>query len=85
MSSKLLLRIAAGLLFLHLFLHSIGHSNWQKTNDAVKQGVINQMVDHKFYFMGTDRSMGDYFMGYGYIVTIGLGLLTVMLLFISNA
>ncbi len=85
MSSKLLLRIAAGILFLHLFLHSIGHNSWQETKDPIKQGVINQMVDHKFYFMGTDRSMGDYFIGYGYIVTLALGLTTVLLLFISNA
>jgi hypothetical protein len=85
MKPKLFLRIASGLILLHLILHSIGNSTWKQTNDPIKQNVISQMTDHKFPFMGTVRAMGDYFNGFGYITSIALALISLLLWILSGS
>ena len=85
MSSKLLLRISSALLLIHALLHTLGHSGWKKSPDPLKQSVIDAMLNNKFPFMGTMRSQGDYFDGYGYCVTIALLILTIILWQISSA
>ena len=85
MKPKLLLRLASGLILLHLVLHSIGQSSWKQTTDPIKQSVVSQMTDHKFPFMGTVRSMGDYFNGFGYATSIGLALMGVLLWMLSGS
>jgi len=68
MNSKLLLRIAALLILVHLLGHAVGHFSWKDATDPVKQEVIKQMTGPKFPFMGATRSMGDYYEGYGLIL-----------------
>ncbi|PSL45371.1 hypothetical protein CLV51_10473 [Chitinophaga niastensis] len=85
MKPKLLLRIAAGLMLFHLAGHSIGQCTWKQATDPVKQAVISQMTDHRFPFMGSIRSMGDYYEGFSYASSIALLLLAVMLWLISGA
>ena len=70
---------------LHAVLHTFGHSGWTKSPDPLKQTVIKLMTDHSFPFMGVERSMGNYFDGYGYAVTIALVLIAVVLWLISDA
>jgi hypothetical protein len=82
--TKLLLRIAAGLMLIHLVGHSIGHSGWKKSNNPLLQEVISQMTGPKFPFMGVTRSMGEYFDGYGYAVSIGMIIFILILWSISG-
>ena len=72
MQPKLLLRIASGAMIFHLIGHSLGQSSWKQTADTVKQGIISQMTGHKFPFMGSERSMGDYYEGYGWACSIAM-------------
>ena len=81
MKPKVLLRIAAVVMFLHVVGHTIGAATWKQTNEPAKQEVIKRMVEQKFPFMGTVRSMAEYYDGYGYSSTIAL-LLAVTLLWI---
>ncbi len=83
MKPKVLLRIAAVVMFLHVVGHTIGAATWKQTNEPAKQEVIKRMVEQKFPFMGTVRSMAEYYDGYGYSSTIAL-LLAVTLLWILS-
>ncbi|EMY59923.1 LIC_13387 family protein [Leptospira terpstrae] len=83
MNAKLFLRISAGLLIFHLIGHSFGNATWDQTEDPIKQNVIHQMIEHKFPFMGTNRSMGEYFYGYGLITSIALSILAIYFLILS--
>lgn len=85
MRAKLLLRIAAGLMIFHMLGHTLGHMNWKKAVEPQKQEVIRQMTEHKFPFMGQERSMGDYYEGYGWAGTIALALMAAMLWLASGA
>jgi hypothetical protein len=84
MTAKFLLRIAAVLMLIHLIGHSIGHSGWRKDTDPAKQDVIRLMTGPKFPFMGVERSMGDYFDGYGYIASVNMLLIILLLWICSN-
>jgi hypothetical protein len=70
MTVKLVLRIAAVALFLHLLGHSYGHSTWKRATDPARQEVIKQMTENRVPFMGTVRSLADYYEGYGWVGTI---------------
>jgi hypothetical protein len=71
MKAKLLLRIAAAFIFVHLIGHAFGHFTWQDSQgDAKREEVIQQMTENKFQFMGATRSMGDYFEGYSALIII---------------
>jgi hypothetical protein len=85
MKAKLLIRIAAVLILIHLIGHGIGHFTWQATTDPVKQEAIQQMFSHKFHFMGTMRSMGDYYRGYSLMLLPVYAMSVVLLWLISNA
>lgn len=84
MTGKLLLRISSALLFVHLIGHSFGNAGWKKATDPVKMQVIHLMTGPKFPFMGVDRSMGEYYEGYGYITSAALVLMIVLLWLASN-
>ncbi|TGL04067.1 hypothetical protein EHQ43_11725 [Leptospira bouyouniensis] len=83
MKKIILLRISAGLLLFHLIGHSFGNATWDESDDPLKQSVIRGMIDHKFYFMGTNRSMGEYYYGYGLITSILLIYTSLILLILS--
>jgi len=68
----------------HTIGHTFGHLNWRKATEPEKQEVIQQMTGHKFPFMGTERSMGDYYEGYGWAGTITLILMAAILWIISS-
>jgi hypothetical protein len=84
MKPKIILRISAALMFIHAIGHTFGHAGWKKSPDPQKMEIIHQMTDHKFPFMGEPRSMGEYFDGYGYIVSVFILLIGVLLLSVSR-
>ena len=85
MKPKLLLRIASLMMLLHLIGHSFGNELWKKTDDPTKMQVIHAMTYYKFPFMGSVRSFGDNFSGYGYAVSLFLILSSVLLWLISSS
>ena len=82
MKPKLLLRIAAVLMFIHCVLHTIGFSGWK--TDPTRQVVIKAMTGQKLPFMGANRSMGEFYDGFGYASTIALLLIAVSLWIVSG-
>jgi len=84
MKPKLLLRIAAILIFVHTVLHTIGFSGWKNAPDPVEKGVIAEMTGHKFPFMGAVHSLADYYDGFGYCCSVALLLIAVVLWLVSN-
>jgi hypothetical protein len=85
MKPKLLLRIAIGFIVIHLLGHSIGHFNWRESDDdAVREEVVREMTDHKFDFMGANRSMADYYEGYSALLLIKYLVLILLLWSISG-
>jgi len=82
MSPKVLLRIAAVLMFIHCVLHTIGFNSWQ--GDADKQIVYNAMNGPKFPFMGVHRNMLEFYAGFGYASTIAMVLMSVSLWIVSG-
>ncbi len=81
MNAELLLRISSVIMLLHLAGHMFGHLTWKKSKDAVRQGIIDQMLRHKLPFMGKTRSLGEYYDGYGYAAALAM-LLSATLLWI---
>ena len=79
MKPKPLLRIASISVFLHAVGHSIGALTWKKGPDPVSQQVVDDMISHKFIFMGALRSIGDFYEGYGITMIFVLLLLAVLL------
>jgi hypothetical protein len=84
MKPKLLLRIAAVLILFHALGHTYGHLTWKLSPELTKQEVIKQMTENKFPFMGTVRSMTEYYDGFGFIVTVALLMIAVLLWVASN-
>jgi hypothetical protein len=82
MKPKILLRIAAILMFIHCVLHTIGFSGWK--TDPTRQGVIKAMTGQKLPFMGANRSMGEFYDGFGYASTIAILLIAVSLWIVSG-
>ncbi|MCF0070918.1 hypothetical protein LZD49_10580 [Dyadobacter sp. CY261] len=70
MKPRLLMRIAALFVLIHLIGHSFGHFSWKETTNPAKQEVIKQMTGPRFEFMGAMRSMGDYYEGYSLILFV---------------
>src|SRR5450432_1148115 len=84
MNPKLLLRIAAIIILLHAFGHTMGIFTWKQTTGPVPQDLIKQMTEQKFSFMGTTASMGAFYEGMGYASTIAM-LMVVFILWIVAA
>jgi hypothetical protein len=80
MKPRTLLRIAALSILIHLIGHTFGHFTWKETTDPVKQEVIRQMTGPQFEFMGSMRSMGDYFEGYSLILFVVYGMSIALIL-----
>jgi hypothetical protein len=84
MTPKLLLRIAAILIFIHATLHTVGTLSWKQAPDPVEQQVIHGMTGHQFPFMGATHSLGDYYQGFIYFGSIALFLFAVLLWMLSG-
>src|SRR5471030_2277133 len=84
MKPKLILRTASIIILLHNAGHIMGTLTWKQTDDPAKIEVIKQMTDHKFPFMGTVRSMGNYFDGFGLATTLAFFLIAIILWIVSD-
>jgi hypothetical protein len=65
MNPKLLLRIAAIIMFLHAMGHTIGIYTWKKETSHVSRELVTQMTGQKFSFMGATATMGAFYDGLG--------------------
>ena len=84
MTTKIILRAAAIIIFLHDIGHSMAVLTWKDDSDPKKMEVIRQMTENKFPFMGTSRSMGQYFEGFGIQGTLSLLLISLILWYVSD-
>jgi hypothetical protein len=84
MKPRILLRMAAVSMFVHVIGHTIGAATWKHAIEPAKQEVIRQMVEQRFPFMGTVRSMAEYYDGYGYASTLSLLLVVALLWILSD-
>ncbi len=85
MKPKLLLRIAAIIIFLHAIGHTMGVYTWKDPNSQVPGELIKQMIEQKFNFMGKSASMGSFYEGFGYASTIAMLLVVSILWIIGTA
>ncbi|AWH86131.1 hypothetical protein HYN59_13875 [Flavobacterium album] len=83
MSSKLLLRIAAVLITIHLLGHTIGHLNWDNPTDPGMAKVVRVMKGYQADFMGASKSMADYHTGYS-IMIFGLFGMSIVILWLTS-
>jgi len=84
MKSKLLLRIAAAIIFLHAVGHTTGVYTWKNANSHVRQDLIKQMTEQKFAFMGANATMAAFYDGFGYAATIAMLLIAALLWIIGG-
>jgi hypothetical protein len=84
MKAKIILRTAAIIIFLHDVGHTMAVLTWKEDPDPKKMEVIKQMTENKFPFMGTSRSMGEYFEGFGVAGTLSLLLMALILWYVSD-
>jgi len=83
MNPKVLIRIAAVLILIHLLGHSVGHASWDEPEDPKMMDVINVMKSYKAEFMGAVKSMADYYHGYSLLI-FGLYAMTITLLWLTS-
>ena len=83
MNAKVLLRIAAALILVHLLGHSVGHAGWDHPEDPKMMDVVTVMKSYKAEFMGAVKSMADYYNGYS-ILIFGLYAMTISLLWLTS-
>lgn len=84
MTVKIILRAAAIIIFLHDIGHTMAVLTWKDDTDPKKLEVIKQMTENKFPFMGTSRSMGEYFEGFGVQGILSLLLIALILWYVSD-
>lgn len=82
MKPKILLRIAAVIMFVHGVLHTIGFTSWK--TDPDRQDVVKAMNGPKFPFMGASRNIAEFYDGFGYASSIALLLIAVSLWVVSG-
>ena len=83
MKPKVLLRIAAGLILIHLFGHGVGHKDWDNPTDPKMMDVVTSMKSYQAEFMGAAHSMADYYNGYS-IIIFGLYGMSIALLWLAS-
>jgi hypothetical protein len=84
MSSKILLRIAAVLMFLHTIGHTMGALTWKKTTNPVLSAMVSSMEQNQFIFMGRKVSIALFYDGYGISMIAVLLLVSVLLWILSG-
>ena len=82
-NAKVLLRIAAGLMFIHLLGHTVGHATWDKPEDPKMLDVVTAMKSYEAEFMGSVKSMADYYNGYSLLI-FGVYAMSLVLLWITS-
>jgi hypothetical protein len=83
MKAKVLLKIAAGLILIHLIGHAVGHTAWDKPADPKMMEVVTAMKNYEGEFMGAVHSMADYYKGYS-ILIFGLYGMSISLLWLAS-
>ena len=83
MNSKLLLRIAALLIIVHMLGHVMGHLTWDKPEDPKMGEVVTAMKSYRAEFMGAQKSMADYYQGYSLMI-FGIFGVSVALLWMTS-
>ncbi|MCF0054104.1 hypothetical protein LXM25_28785 [Dyadobacter sp. LJ53] len=78
-SSKMLVRISAALIVVHLLGHTIGHLTWDEPEDPKMGEVVKVMKSYSADFMGASKTMAEYYNGYS-IMIFGLFIMTILLL-----
>lgn len=70
MKPKLLLRIAAILMFLHTIGHTFGALSWKNAPNSFVGQVIAGMQKNHFGFMGRSVTLASFYEGYGYMMIL---------------
>jgi hypothetical protein len=83
MNSKILLRIAAIVMFFHAVGHSMGTFAWQ-TMGGIPSEVVAKMYQDQFNFMGKASTMASLFTGNGVGGLISLLLMSALLWAVSG-
>ncbi len=83
MTAKLLIRISAILILVHLLGHTMGHIGWDDETGPLF-GVVKEMKSHSAEFMGATKSMADYYEGYSFIMFGLFGMSILLLWILSN-
>lgn len=83
MTAKLLIRISAVLIIVHLLGHTIGLLSWDDETGPLF-GVVKEMKSHSAKFMGATKSMADYYNGYSLIIFVFLVMSVFVLWILSN-
>src|SRR5476649_2686697 len=84
MNSKLLLRIAAGLMLFHTLGHTIGALTWNQAPNAAIGRVITAMETNHFNFMGRNTTIASFYDSYGIMMIFVLLLLSLILWLLSG-
>jgi len=84
MNPKILLRIAAIVLFFHAIGHSMGTFAWQADFSDIPSEVVAKMYQDQFNFMGKETTMASLFTGNGIGGLISLLLMSVLLWAVSG-
>lgn len=84
MGSKLILRLASGLMFLHAIGHTLGALTWDKAPNAGIEKVVRDMKDNTFQFMGRTSSLATFYIGYGIIMIFVFIWISFFLWILSN-
>lgn len=83
MNSKILLRIAAGLMLFHTVGHTMGALTWNQPPTPAAGLVIKGMQAAHFNFMGRYTTIASFYEGYGVIMIFVLLLITAILWLLS--
>jgi hypothetical protein len=83
MTPKILQRIAAIVILVHLLGHTVGHIMWDNPDDPKMQEVVNAMKGYESDFMGARKSMADYYEGYSWEIFFLYGM-TISILWVVS-
>jgi hypothetical protein len=83
-TTVILIRIACCCILIHLLGHTAGHFSWRTPENKSIQQVVNTMTAHSAPFMGTERSLADFYDGYSLLLLVFFALTIWLLWIISN-
>jgi fucose 4-O-acetylase-like acetyltransferase len=83
MKPKLLLRIAAVLMFLHTMGHTLGALTWKIAPNPAVGLVIKGMETNHFDFMGRSATLASFYDGFGFTMILVLLFISILLWLLS--